>query len=116
MVFWSGAILHKTPLSISAQRNVAPSGIYISWASSGSPSQAFQLYPTRRVLAVDDHAVADLDQFLAAVAGRPDGSSVRLRTASLDGRESVVTLKLDLLYWPTAELRLGANGWERLAR
>lgn len=116
MVLWAGALLHETPLSISQQRNVQPGGLYVSWVSMGSPAQGFQLWATRRITAVDDVEVRDLDGFLAAVKGRADGSSVRLATRGLDGKESVVTLKLDLHYWPTTEFRLGTLGWERIVR
>lgn len=116
MVLWAGALLHETPLSISQQRNVAPGGLYVSWVSMGSPAQGFQLWATRRITAVDDVEVKNLDAFLAAVKGRAEGSSVRLTTRGLDGKESVVTLKLDLHYWPTTEFRLGTLGWERIPR
>jgi hypothetical protein len=39
---------------------------------------------------------------------------VRLRTLDLEGRAEVLTLELDLRYWPTFELRLGPAGWERV--
>jgi hypothetical protein len=58
--------------------------------------------------------VVDLDAFLAAVADRPDRSSVRLRTVGLEGRSDVITLKLDLQFWPTSELRRNGTEWERI--
>ena len=57
--------------------------------------------------------VADLDAFLARVAGKRDGESVRLETLDLDDKRSVITLKLDLEYWPTYELRRTDQGWIR---
>jgi len=47
------------------------------------------------------------------VAGRPDRSSVRLKTVSWNGSIEVITLKLDLHYWPTAEVLRGPEGWRR---
>jgi hypothetical protein len=39
---------------------------------------------------------------------------VRLRTISLDGRADVITVRLDLQFWPTTELRRNDTGWERI--
>ena len=37
------------------------------------------------------------------------------RTVDLDGVEEVITMRLDLEYWPSSELRRTADGWERTA-
>ena len=60
-------------------------------------------------------------EFLAAVAAKNDRDAVRLNTIDLDGKPSVITLKLDLEFWPTYELRrnegvLGADRPFRRAR
>jgi hypothetical protein len=47
------------------------------------------------------------------VAGRPDRSSLRIRTLSLSGMPDVITLELDRHYWPAFELRHRADGWRR---
>lgn len=116
MVVWAGALLHTTPLTAQTQRAVKAGGVYVSWIYNGSPAQAHQLWPTRRIIAIDDAPITDLDSLLAAVSGRRDRSSVRVRTVGLDGRESVLTLKLDLRYWPTSELVRTDSGWERRGR
>lgn len=43
------------------------------------------------------------------------GAFVRLRTLHLNGKPKVLTLKLDLHYWPTWELRFDASSgtWHR---
>jgi hypothetical protein len=38
---------------------------------------------------------------------------VRLETVDLDGKPDVITLKVDLEYWPTYELRREGGVWER---
>ena len=43
-----------------------------------------------------------------------DRGPVRLRTLHIDGKEEVITLKLDLQFWPTTELRRTAAGWQRI--
>ena len=62
---------------------------------------------------MDGKPTPDLDAFIAAVQGRPDRSSVRLKTVTWNGSTGVTTLKLDQNYWPTHELRRTPAGWER---
>jgi hypothetical protein len=38
---------------------------------------------------------------------------VRLDIAMLDDKPNVITLELDLEFWPTQELRRGPDGWQR---
>jgi S1-C subfamily serine protease len=113
-VFWAGALLQAPHLAIAQQSGVEPDGVYVAWSWYGSPANRYRLAATRRIVAVDNHPVADLDAFLAAVSDRPDRSSVRLRTISLDGRADVITVRLDLQFWPTTELRRNDTGWERI--
>ena len=58
-------------------------------------------------------ATPDLDAFLEVVAGRPNRASLRLRTVDLDDKVELITLRLDLEYFPTYELRRGPAGWDR---
>ena len=55
----------------------------------------------------------NLDAFLAAVTGRQDRSSVRLRTITWNNAPEVITLKLDKHYWPAYELVRTPTGWDR---
>ena len=113
-VIWAGAVLQAPHLAASAQRNVDPKGVYVAWFHYGSPANRFGLRGTRRIVAVDGLPTPDLDAFLAAVKDRPDHGSVRLRTIYLDGKTEVITLKLDLQFWPTIELRADAGAWVRI--
>ena len=47
------------------------------------------------------------------VRDKRDGDSVRLEIADLEDKPNVITLELDLEFWPTQELRLGPEGWQR---
>ncbi len=113
-IFWAGALLQAPHIAIAQQTGIDPEGVYVAWSWYGSPANRYRLAATRRIVAVDNEPVADLDGFLAAVANRADRSSVRLRTIRLDGRPGVITLKLDLQFWPTAELRRNGTRWERI--
>jgi S1-C subfamily serine protease len=114
-LFWAGAVLQAPHSAINEQGGIDPKGVYVAWFWYGSPANRYGLAASRLIVAVDDRDVTDLDSFLAAVVDRPDRSSVRLRTISLDGRTDVMTLKLDLEFWPTTELRRNGKGWERIS-
>ncbi|MBK7947241.1 MAG: trypsin-like peptidase domain-containing protein [Deltaproteobacteria bacterium] len=112
-VLWAGALLQAPHPVLAAQYRIPPGGVYVSRHWFGSPATRYRLEATHRIVEVDGQPVADLDGFLALVADKRDGDAVRLETLDLDGRPAVLTLKLDLEYWPTYELLRSAQGWER---
>jgi len=113
VVQWAGATLQAPHRAISAQRGIAPQGVYVAYFQFGSPASRYGLVPGRRILEVDGQATPDVDAFLKLVVGRPDRSSLRIKTVSWNGAPEVITLKLDRHYWPAYELVRGAGGWER---
>ena len=113
LVQWAGATLQAPHRAMAAQRGIPPLGVYVGYFSYGSPATRYGLYPGRRIVEVDGVPTPNLDAFLAAVTGRPDRSSVRLRTITWNNAPEVITLKLDKHYWPAYELVRGTNGWER---
>jgi S1-C subfamily serine protease len=114
ILFWAGTILQDTYLEIRKETGVATKGVYVTWFNYGSPANRYGITVTQHIVAVDGQPVENLDDFLATVIGRPDRSPVRLAMVALDGRPSVVTLKLDLQFWPTVELRRNGTGWQRV--
>jgi S1-C subfamily serine protease len=114
LLLWAGAVLHAPHRAMSVQRGIPPEGVFVAYFAYGSPATRYKLYAGRRIVAVDGHATPDLDSFIAAVRGRPDRSAVRLQTVTWNGVIEVITLKLDLHYWPTYELERTVAGWERL--
>jgi len=115
LLLWAGAVLHAPHRAMAAQRGIAPAGVFVAYFSYGSPATRHGLFAGRSIVEVDGHPTPDLDSFIAAVRGRPDRSPVRLKTVTWNGSVEVVTLKLDLRYWPTCELRRTPGGWERVA-
>ncbi|HEY6451475.1 MAG TPA: trypsin-like peptidase domain-containing protein [Steroidobacteraceae bacterium] len=113
VVEWAGATLQAPHRAISAQRGIPPEGVYVAYFEFGSPASRYGLVPGRRIVEVDGHLTPDLDSFLRQVSGRPDRSSLRIKTLSWNGAPEVITLKLDRHYWPAYELDRTAVGWER---
>ncbi len=113
-VIWSGAVLQAPHRAVAAQHGLRPVGVYVSWFWYGSPANSAGLRATHRIVEVEDVSTPDLDAFLAAVSGREDRGAVRIRTVDLEGRSRVITLKLDLQFWPTSELRRDGRRWRRV--
>ena len=114
IVVWAGALLQTPPRELARQRGLAREGVYVAGRWRGSPADRYALGGSQRITALDDRPTPHLDAFLAAVAGKGDRESVRLRTEDLEGRVQVHTLELDLTYWPTVEIALGPTGWQRV--
>ena len=114
LVEWGGATLQAPHRAMSVQRGVEPVGVYVAYFAYGSPATRYGLYPGRRIMEVDGVPTPDLDTFLKTVTGRPNRSSVRLKTITWNNAPEVITLKLDKHYWPAYELTRGADGsWTR---
>jgi S1-C subfamily serine protease len=113
-LFWAGAILQTPHRALAAQRNTPAEGVFVAFFAYGSPASRYQLWAGRRIMEVDGQSTPDIDAFKAAVANRQDRTSVRLRTVTLNGATEVITLKLDLRYWPGYEMKWTEQGWQRL--
>ena len=113
LLLWAGAVLHAPHRAMSAQRGIPPDGVFVAFFAYGSPATRHKLFAGRRIVEVDGRPTPDLDAFIAAVQGRADRSSVRLRTVTWNGSTEVITLKLDRHYWPAYELRRTPGGWQR---
>jgi pro-apoptotic serine protease NMA111 len=113
VVEWAGATLQAPHRAISAQRGIAPDGVYVAYFEFGSPASRYGLVPGHRIVEVDGQLTPNLDAFLRQVSGRPDRSSLRIKTLSWNGAPEVITLKLDRHYWPAYEIQHTTVGWER---
>ncbi|PNW85316.1 hypothetical protein CHLRE_03g180650v5 [Chlamydomonas reinhardtii] len=119
LVHWCGAQLQAPHRGV-RELGFLPegaAGVYISRWHHGSPAHRYGLYALHWIQQVNGVDTPDLDSFLAAVANIGDGQFVRLKVCHLETTQpKVLTLKLDLHYWPTWELRLdpGTCSWRRL--
>jgi len=113
VLVWAGATLHAPHRAMSAQRAIPPEGLFVAFFMYGSPASRYQLWAGRRITEVDGEPTPDLDSFIRAVSGRPDRSSLRLKTVNWNGSVDVLTLKLDEHYFPAWELHREGDAWLR---
>jgi S1-C subfamily serine protease len=112
-LLWAGTLLQRPPPAVATQRRLPREGVYVARFWFGSPANRYGLRATRRILAVDGNPTPDLDAFLEVVSHKPDRGAVRIKVVDLDGGIEVITLKLDLEFWPTYELVRDDAGWSR---
>ena len=115
VLIWAGATLQEPHRAMAAQRGIKPDGIFIAFFMYGSPASRYKLWAGRRITEVDGVPVPTLDAFIRAVSGRPDHSSLRLKTVAWNDAVEVITLRLDRHYWPAYELRRDESGWHRVS-
>jgi pro-apoptotic serine protease NMA111 len=116
VLMWAGATLQAPHRAMAAQRGIPLDGVFVAYFYYGSPSTRYGLYAGRRITEVDGQPTHDLDAFIAAVRGKADHASVRLKTVAWNGQVDVITLKLDKHYWPAYELKRQTDGsWLRTA-
>ena len=113
-ISWAGALLQDPHRAMAAQRGVEPEGVYVAYFSYGSPATRYGLWAGRRVMEVNETPTPDLQSFIDAVEGLQHRESVRLKTLTWNGTAEVITLKLDIRYWPAYEIRRRDDGWRRI--
>jgi len=114
IVHWAGALIQEIPRGVRVQRGVTDEGVYVSLYWYGSPASRSKLRAARVITQVDEVPTPTLDAFLAAVAGRDSGDALRLRSLDIDGKADLITIRLDLDYFPTFELVREPQGWRRI--
>ncbi|KAI4307631.1 hypothetical protein L6164_030799 [Bauhinia variegata] len=90
-------------------------GVYVARWCHGSPVHRYGLYALQWVLEINGKPTPDLDAFANVTKELKHGEFVRVRTVHLNGKPRVLTLKQDLHYWPTWELRFNPDTaiWHR---
>ncbi|KAL0378006.1 UNVERIFIED_CONTAM: Protease Do-like 7 [Sesamum radiatum] len=107
MINWCGCIVQDPHPAVRALGFLPEEGhgVYATRWCSGSPTQRYGLYALQWIVEVKGKPTPNLDALVAVTKEIEHGEFVRVRTIHLNARPRVLTLKQDLHYWPTWELR-----------
>ena len=116
LLHWTGAQIQDSYRAVK-ERGFLPGnhGVYISRWHHGSPSHRYGMYALHWILEVNGRPTPNLNAFLEETAGLAHKSFVRVKLLHLDNKPKVITLRLDLRFWPTWELTLDheTGQWSR---
>ncbi|VFQ70276.1 unnamed protein product [Cuscuta campestris] len=114
---WCGSIVQDPHPAVRALGFLPKKGhgVYVTRWCHGSPAHRYGLYALQWILEINGKPTPDLDAFIAVTEGLEHEEFVRVRTVNLNGKPRVLTLKQDLHYWPTWELRFDPDTavWRR---
>ncbi|KAM7529831.1 hypothetical protein LguiB_033241 [Lonicera macranthoides] len=117
VVNWCGSIVQDPHPAVRALGFLPEEGhgVYVARWCHGSPVHRYGLYALQWIVEVNGKPTPDLDAFVDATKELEHGDFVRVRTVHLNGKPRVFTLKQDLHYWPTWEVRfdLETATWRR---
>ncbi|KAJ4974397.1 hypothetical protein NE237_007571 [Protea cynaroides] len=117
MVNWCGCIIQDPHSAVRALGFLPEEGhgVYVARWCHGSPVQRYGLYALQWIVEVNGKLTPDLESFVDVVKGLEHGEFVRVKTVHLNGKPRVLTVKQDLHYWPTWELRFDTDTamWRR---
>lgn len=118
VINWCGCIVQDPHVAVRALGFLPEEGhgVYVARWCHGSPVHRYSLYALQWIVEVNGKPTPDLDSFVAVTKEIEHGEFVRVRTIHLNGRPRVLTLKQDLHYWPTWELRFDPETamWRRI--
>ncbi|KAK1279930.1 Protease Do-like 7 [Acorus gramineus] len=107
MVNWCGCVVQDPHPAVRALGFLPEEGhgVYVARWCHGSPVHRYGLYALQWIVEINGKLTPDLETFVDVTKGLEHGEFVRVRTVHLNGKPRVLTLKQDLHYWPTWELR-----------
>jgi len=111
IVQWSGALIQEPYREISLQRGIKPEGVYVSYIFHGSPANRSDLGALLRIVEFNGEAVENLDSFVQLTKKYRDEKFIQLKVLDLINRESVISLKQNVYYWPGREIVKNNNEW-----
>ncbi|XXG79593.1 hypothetical protein AAC387_Pa09g0629 [Persea americana] len=117
MVNWCGCIVQDSHPAVRALGFLPEEGhgVYVARWCHGSPVHRYGLYALQWIVEVNGKLTPDLETFVDVTKGLEHGEFVRVRTVHLNGKPRVLTLKQDLHYWSTWELKFDPDTatWRR---
>ncbi|XP_074284746.1 protease Do-like 7 [Silene latifolia] len=117
VVNWCGCIVQDPHPAVRALGFLPEEGhgVYVARWCHGSPVHRYGLYALQWIVEVNGKPTPDLDAFVRVTKELEHGDYARVRTVHLNGKPRVLTLKQDLHYWPTWELRFDIDTalWRR---
>lgn len=111
VVQWAGAMIQNPHRAIAAQRGIKPEGVYVSSVWRGSPARRYGLGAVLRIMEFENNKIENLDDFIRQTKKHKDKKYIHLKVMDLIDRESVITLKQNLRYWPTREISWDGAEW-----
>ncbi|XP_021904585.1 protease Do-like 7 isoform X2 [Carica papaya] len=107
VINWCGCIVQEPHAAVRALGFLPEEGhgVYVARWCHGSPVHRYGLYALQWIVEVNGKPTPDLDAFVLVTKELEHGQFVRVKTVHLNGKPRVLTLKQDLHYWPTWELR-----------
>ncbi|OMO95687.1 hypothetical protein COLO4_15722 [Corchorus olitorius] len=117
VINWCGCIVQDPHPAVRALGFLPEEGhgVYVARWCHGSPVHRYGLYALQWIVEVNGKPTPDLEAFVNVTKELEHGQFVRVRTVHLNGKPRVLTLKQDLHYWPTWELRFDPEAaiWRR---
>ncbi|KAK9700240.1 hypothetical protein RND81_08G225800 [Saponaria officinalis] len=117
VVSWCGCIVQDPHPAVRALGFLPEEGhgVFVARWNRGSPAHRYGLYALLWIIEVNGKPTPDLDAFVSVTKELEHGEYARVRTVHLNGKPRVLTLKQDLHYWPTWELRFDIDTalWRR---
>ncbi|CAJ2640797.1 protease Do-like 7 isoform X2 [Trifolium pratense] len=114
---WCGCIVQDPHSAVRALGFLPEEGhgVYVARWCHGSPVHRYGLYALQWIVEINGKPTPDLDSFVNVTKELEHGEFVRVRTIHLNGKPRVLTLKQDLHYWPTWQLRFSPDTaiWHR---
>ncbi len=108
---WAGALIQEPHRELALQRGIEPKGVFVSFVFHGSPANRSNLSALLRIVEVNGEAVENLKQFRTLAKKYQDKKFIQLKVLDLINRESVISLKQNIYYWPTGDITREDGKW-----